>query len=248
MTLSYDGTAYAGWQVQPGLPTVQGKLEEALQRIVGAQVRVVASGRTDAGVHARAQVAGFRCETRLTPDTLRRAINANIPDDIYVSEMHAASDDFHAIRDAVAKRYRYVIQDGPQRDLFARFTVWHVKYPLEVPRMQAGASYLLGQHDFKSFETTGAPRRTSVRTIQEITVQRLDHHHLQPLAVEIAADGFLYNMVRNIVGSLVLVGRGEQPPEWIARVLAARDRTQAGPTAPAIGLMLLQVTYPGDAT
>jgi tRNA pseudouridine38-40 synthase len=245
MTLAYDGTAYAGWQVQPGLPTIQGALEDALQRIVGARVRVVASGRTDAGVHALAQVAGFRCETRLTPDTLRRAINANTPDDIYVSELCAAPDDFHAIRDAVAKRYRYVIQDGPQRDVFARSTAWQLPGVLDVPPMQAGARYLVGQHDFRSFETAGAPRRSSVRTVHALDVHRLDHHYLQPLAIEVEADGFLYNMVRNIVGSLVLVGRGEQPPDWIARVLAARDRTQAGPTAPALGLTLVNVQYGG---
>ncbi len=243
MTLAYDGTAYAGWQVQPGLPTVQGALEAALQRIVGGPVRVVASGRTDAGVHALAQVAGFRCQTRLAPDTLRRAINANTPDDIYVSELCLVSGDFHAIRDAISKRYRYVIQDGPQRDVFARATAWQLAYVLDPPSMQAGARHLVGRHDFRSFETAGAPRRSTIRTVQEIAIGRLVHQHLQPLAIEIEADGFLYNMVRNIVGSLVLVGRGEQPPDWIARVLAARDRTQAGPTAPAAGLTLLHVRY-----
>ena len=243
MTLAYDGTAYAGWQVQPGLATVQGMLEEALERIVGARVRVVASGRTDAGVHALAQVAGFRCVTRLTPEVLRRAINANTPDDIYVSELCDAPDEFHAIRDAVAKRYRYVIQDGPHRDLFSRSTSWQMHGVLDVPQMQAGARYLTGQHDFRSFETAGAPRRTSIRTVHEIRLERFARHQLQPLAIEVEADGFLYNMVRNIVGSLVLVGRGERPPDWIAQVLAAHDRTQAGPTAPACGLMLWSVTY-----
>jgi len=243
ITLAYDGTAYAGWQVQPGVPTVQGTVEQALERIVGAPVRVVASGRTDAGVHARAQVAGFRCATRLPPDTLRRALNANIPADIYVSELCVAPESFHAIRDAVAKRYRYVIQDGPLRDVFSRTTAWQLGYRLDVPRMQSAAQFLVGKHDFRSFETAGAPRRTSIRTVHELAVMRLAHQHLEPVAIEVEADGFLYNMVRNIVGSLVLVGRGTQEPAWISEVLAAQDRTRAGATAPAEGLMLLYVRY-----
>jgi tRNA pseudouridine38-40 synthase len=243
MILAYDGTAYAGWQFQPGLPTIQGTLEEALQRIVGTRVRVVGSGRTDAGVHALAQVASFRCDTRLSVDVLRRAINANTPEDIHVSDVCVAPDAFHAIRDAVVKRYRYVIQDGPHRDVFSRSTAWHVTYVLDVPRMQAGARHLVGRHDFRSFETAGAPRRTSIRTIHEIRLERFARHALQPLAIEVEADGFLYNMVRNIVGSLVVVGRGDQSPDWISQVLAAQDRGQAGSTAPARGLMLLNVRY-----
>ncbi|MHB0955653.1 MAG: tRNA pseudouridine(38-40) synthase TruA [Pirellulaceae bacterium] len=243
ITLAYDGTAYAGWQFQPGLPTIQGTLEEALQRIVGASIRITASGRTDAGVHAQAQVASFRCDTRLTPEVLRRALNAHTPPDIHVSEVRWAPDEFHARRDAVGKRYRYVIQDGPGRDVFCRTTAWHMPRVLDVPRMQAGAAFLVGRHDFRSFEAAGAPRRTSVRTIQDLHLERFERHALQPLAIDVEADGFLYNMVRNIVGSLVVVGRGDEPPDWIGRVLAAQDRSCAGPTAPACGLMLLYVRY-----
>ena len=144
ITLAYDGTAYAGWQLQPSVPTIQGTLEQALQRIVGVPVRVAASGRTDAGVHALGQVASFQCDTRLTPEVLRRALNANTPPDIFVSEVRLAPDRFHATRDAVSKRYRYVIQDGPQRDVFSRTTAWHVPEVLDVPRMQAGAQWLVG--------------------------------------------------------------------------------------------------------
>jgi tRNA pseudouridine38-40 synthase len=242
--LAYDGTAYAGWQLQPRVPTIQGTLEEALQRVVGRPVRIAASGRTDAGVHALGQVASFRCDTQLTPEVLRRALNANTPPDIDVSEVRLAPDQFHATRDAVAKRYRYVIQDGPHRDVFSRTTAWHLPKVLDVPRMQAGAALLVGRHDFQSFEAAGAPRKTSVRTIHELQITRFERQVWQPLAIDVEADGFLYNMVRNIVGSLVLVGRGVQPPEWIGRVLAAFDRTCAGPTAPAHGLTLLHVRYP----
>ncbi len=247
MTLAYEGTAYCGWQLQPGKATVQGTLEEALQRIVGSRVQVTGSGRTDAGVHALGQVASFRCATRLGPDVLRRAINANTPDDIFVREITEAALDFHAIRCATAKRYRYQIQEGVHRDLFSRAFCWYVPQTLDVERMSQGAEHLLGTHDFRSFEAAGAPRKTSVRTVRELTVQRVSHDHSERMVIEIEANGFLYNMVRNIVGSLVMVGRGERSAEWMRSVLAGLDRSAAGPTAPAHGLTLLLVRY-GELT
>ncbi len=243
MTLAYDGTDYCGWQVQPGVLTIQGVLEAALQRIVGLPVRVIGSGRTDSGVHARGQVASFRCTTRLTPDTLCRALNAHTPDDIHVREVCQAPEDFHAIRSAVAKRYRYVIQDGPIRDLFERAYSWYLPRMLDVDAMRRGSVFLLGEHDFRSFEAAGAPRKTSVRRVHELTLVRTEQDQIGRIVIEIEANGFLYNMVRNIVGSLVLVGRGERPAGWIETVLEARDRAAAGPTAPACGLTLLLVRY-----
>ncbi|MCU0959612.1 MAG: tRNA pseudouridine(38-40) synthase TruA [Pirellulaceae bacterium] len=243
LTLAYDGTAYAGWQVQPGARTIQGTLEQALARIVGAAVRVTGSGRTDAGVHALGQVASFNCDTHLSPDDLCRALNACTPPDVWIRSLHVAPAGFHARRDAVAKRYRYVLQTGPQRDVFCRHLVWHLPRALDVARMRTAAADLVGCHDFRSFEAAGAPRQTSVRTIHALTLEPYRCHEIPSLAVEVEADGFLYNMVRNIVGSLVLVGRGEQPPEWLRDVLAARDRKLAGPTAPAQGLLLLHVSY-----
>ncbi len=244
MTLAYDGTAYCGWQFQPGARTVQGVLEAALLQIVGSPVRIVGSGRTDAGVHAVGQVASFRCCTRLTPEVFCRALNANTPDDIYVRQVCVAADDFHAIRCAVAKRYRYVIQDGANRDLFLRAYSWYVPQPLDVDGLTTAATYLVGKHDFRSFEAAGAPRKTSVRTVSELSVQRVSRDATESIVIEIEANGFLYNMVRNIVGSLVLVGRGERPARWIQTVLEAQDRALAGPTAPACGLTLLLVRYP----
>lgn len=244
LTLAYDGTAYAGWQVQAGAPTVQGTLEAALARIVGAPVRVTGSGRTDAGVHALGQVASFACDTRLSPSELRRALDACTPADICIHAIEPAPDGFHALRDAVAKRYRYALQTGPQRDVFCRHLVWHLREDLDLEGMQSAARCLVGRHDFRSFEAAGAPRRTSVRTIHQLTFEPYSCHGVPSLAIEVEADGFLYNMVRNIVGSLVLVGQGRREPAWLREVRDARDRARAGPTAPPQGLMLVRVTYP----
>lgn len=243
LTLSYDGTAYAGWQVQAQDRTIQGELERALRTILGTPVRAVASGRTDAGVHALAQVVSFACETRLGTGTLRKALNANLPRDLAVLDIQEAPPGFHAIRDAVRKRYRYVIQDGPTRDVFLRAYAWQISQRLDVAAMRTAAATLLGTHDFSSFETAGSARVTSVRTITELQVQRCSGGQSDRIAIEIEADGFLYNMVRNIVGTLVAVGRGKQPPQWVAQVLTAKDRKRAGVTAPPQGLFLVQVDY-----
>lgn len=246
ITLAYDGTAYAGWQYQPDVATIQGTVEQALRKIVGSLARISGSGRTDAGVHAWGQVASFRCDTRLSPEILCRALNAHLPGDIHIRAARQVPDRFHATRDAISKRYVYRIQDGPERDLFARTITWHIPRRLDLAAMQEAARCLVGRHDFRSFEAVGAPRKTSVRTILELSLQRVPRGDLNPLEIAVEADGFLYNMVRNIVGSLVLVGKGEQPPEWLSQVLAAMDRSHAGPTAPALGLTLWCVRYPED--
>jgi tRNA pseudouridine38-40 synthase len=243
LTLSYDGTAYAGWQVQADARSIQAELEAALRQVTGESLRAVASGRTDAGVHALGQVVSFTSRTHLPPDVLRKALDANLPRDIVVREVCEAPAGFHAIRDALRKRYRYVVQDGPIRDVFSRAYAWCFPQRLEVPAMQAAAAVLLGRHDFSSFEAAGSPRASSVRTIYELTVERRAGDFLDRIVVEVEADGFLYNMVRNIVGSLVDVGRGRQPVSWIADVLAAQDRKRAGMTAPPQGLFLLRVDY-----
>jgi len=267
LTLAYDGTAYAGWQVQPGQTTVQGTLEAALQKITGRPVRVLASGRTDAGVHALGQVVGLQTDSHLSADVLRRALNAELPGDIAVIDVVEAPHDFHAIRDAVRKRYCYVIHDGPVRDVFQRRYCWHVSTPLDVEAMHRAAQSLLGKHDFSSFETAGAKRESSVRTVFDISVARekgvrtiysenrsdpfsspiYSENRSDPfssrIVVEVEANGFLYNMVRAIVGTLVEVGRGAQPESWITEVLQATNRSAAGPTAPPQGLFLVKVDY-----
>jgi len=243
LTLSYDGTAYVGWQVQDNGRTIQAELEAALRRITGEAIRAVASGRTDAGVHALGQVVSFHSDTRLAPEVLCKALNANLPQDIVVREVREAPAGFHAIRDAVRKRYRYVVQDGPIRDAFSRMYAWHFVHILDVPAMRAAAQLLLGKHDFSSFEASGSPRVSSVRMIHDLTVERRTGDFLERVVFEVEADGFLYNMVRNLVGSLVEVGRGRREPDWIGQVLAARDRKLAGATAPPQGLFLVNVDY-----
>jgi tRNA pseudouridine38-40 synthase len=243
LVLSYDGTAYGGWQRQANAPTIQAELERALAKIVGQPVRAVASSRTDAGVHALGQLVSFACETRLEADVLRRALNANLPRDIVVREVGDAPPGFHAIRDTVRKRYRYIVQDGPMPDAFARAYSWFVPQRLDVPAMQAAAAALIGTHDFRSFESAGSPRESSVRTVSDLAVRRQAGEFLDRVVIEIQADGFLYNMVRNIVGTLVQVGRHRECIGWVAEVLAARDRTRAGMCAPPQGLFLVEVDW-----
>ena len=243
LTLAYDGTAYAGWQIQPDARTIQEELESALNRVTSERIRTVASGRTDAGVHALGQVASFSSQTALSTDVLRKAIDANMPRDIVVRKVEEAPRSFHAIRDVVRKRYRYVIQDGPICDVFAQRHAWHIPQSLDAAAMQAASGTLVGTHDFKSFEASGSPRATSVRTITDLTVQPRAGDFLDRIVIEVEADGFLYNMVRIIVGSLAEVGRGKQPPTWIAEVLQAKNRKVAGMTAPSQGLFLVNVEY-----
>jgi tRNA pseudouridine38-40 synthase len=243
LVLAYDGTNYSGWQAQQGHVTLQGTLETALARITGETFRVSGSGRTDAGVHAEGQVVSFRSETPLAPGVLQRALNAELPRDMAVLEASHAADDFHARRSARRKRYRYQLEDGPVRHVFERQYVWHFRTRLDDGAMHRAAQTLVGTHDFSSFETSGSPRESSVRTVFQIGVARGQGRGADRLDLEIEADGFLYNMVRAIVGTLVVVGRGERDEAWAAQVLAACDRKQAGQTAPPQGLFLVSVDY-----
>ena len=172
LTIAYDGTDYAGWQVQPGQPTIQAALETAILSVTGESIRAVASGRTDAGVHALAQVVSIASATQLPADVLCRALDANTPRDIAVLEVHEAPAGFHAIRDAIGKRYRYLIVDHPQRDVIARRYAWQVHSRLDVDLLRRAAAPLVGKHDFSSFEAAGAERATSVRTVREILLER----------------------------------------------------------------------------
>ena len=252
LTLAYDGTAYCGWQVQVGQPTIQGTIEAALLKLTGQAVRITASGRTDSGVHALGQVASFSAECRFTADEMRTALNAILPDDMAVLAACEMPATFDPIRHARRKRYRYVIQDGRVRDVFARRYCWHITTGrLDVEAMRRAAAPLVGRHDFASFETSGSERATSLRTVFELELERGRGGRSQQgtdeaaneIVLEIEADGFLYNMVRVIVGTLVEVGRGVQDEAWPARTLAACDRRAAGPTAPPEGLFLVRVQY-----
>lgn len=260
LTLAYDGADFAGWQRQPGQRTVQGVLETALARITGVAVQAQGSGRTDSGVHALGQVVSFQTNATLAPEVFARALNAELPADVLVLHGEEASLQFHARYDAVGKRYRYVLHDGPWRDLFWRRYRWHCRQALDVERMHRSAQALVGEHDFRSFESNWPNRESSVRTITDISITRgagkggatgcpvaeklFAPFSDETVTLEVAADGFLYNMVRTIVGTLFEVGRGNRPANWPAEVLAAQDRNRAGQTAPAHGLYLLRVEYP----
>ncbi|MBM4004035.1 MAG: tRNA pseudouridine(38-40) synthase TruA [Planctomycetes bacterium] len=244
LTLAYDGLDFFGWQWQPGCRTVQAVMQDAIQAVTGQRVTAVASGRTDAGVHARGQVVSFDCATRLPVNEFQKALNANLPDDVFVLELVDAPSGFHATRDAVRKRYIYVIQDGPRHDVFCRGFAWYLRRPLDAERMQRAALSLIGTHDFLSFQTSGSERKCTRRTICELSVERSWMETSSRVMIGITADGFLYNMVRNIVGTLVEVGRGRRPEHWPAEVLAARDRRAAGQTAPPQGLFLDRVEFP----
>ena len=245
-TVAYDGTDFFGWQYQKDRRTVQLVFEQALERIVGRPIRVVASGRTDAGVHAIGQVVSFAAATRLDPPTLQRALNAHLPSDVAVRALEVAPDGFHAVRDAVSKCYRYILQDGTPFDLFRRRYAWQVPWRLDERLMAEGGRYLVGEHDFAAYQTSGSRRVSTIRHVTRIEVARRPGSPWDWIEIEIEANGFLYNMVRNIVGTLMLVGRGDYRPPWTADVLASRDRRQAGPTAPPQGLFLVSVRYRDD--
>jgi tRNA pseudouridine38-40 synthase len=244
LTLAYDGTAYSGWQFQPDKPTVQGTFEATWQQLTQESLRVTAAGRTDAGVHALGQVVGVATETHLTNAILQRGLNALLPEDIRVLVIDDAREGFHATYDAVGKTYEYHIDNTPAWQLpFDRHYAWHCPQPLDADAMHKSGQGLLGRHDFSSFETAGSERPDSIRTIHELNVCRGDADREDYITIDVHGDGFLYNMVRTIVGTLVEVGAGKRDTNWPAEVLAARDRRKAGQTAPPHGLFLVRVEY-----
>ncbi|QDU36528.1 tRNA pseudouridine synthase A [Maioricimonas rarisocia] len=262
LTLAYDGTDYAGWQVQPDAPTVQQQLEAAIHALSGQQVRVLSAGRTDAGVHAFGQVANFRIESTIPPEKWQPALQSKLPHNIVVRESREVDMEFHATYSAQSKRYRYVIMNRRLDDPFLRRYCWKIDQPLDAGAMHQAAQALLGKHDFRCFESHWPNKATSVRTILDVSVQRLSGWPAwspQPIAatsaesdgefivLEIEADGFLYNMVRAITGTLVEVGRGKWPVDVMRDIVEAGERGKAGPTAPPQGLALVCVNYGGSA-
>jgi tRNA pseudouridine38-40 synthase len=239
LTLSYDGTDFNGWQTQPGYRTVQETLEQAIATLAGERIRVNASGRTDAGVHAIGQVVNFYSQTRHPPEVLVRAINGHLPPDVVVTEAVDMPEAFDANRDARGKLYRYVIHDGPVPSPFRRRYACQSRHKLDVRAMGEAAEPLRGRHDFRSFETDWPNRMSSVRTITHLAINRMAGW----IWIDVEADGFLYNMVRSIAGTLMNVGRGYWPVSKVSEILLAEDRKQAGPTAPARGLFLMRVVY-----
>ena len=278
LELCYDGTEYSGWQRQPAQPevrTVQGELERATAEIIREQVSISGSGRTDAGVHALCQVAAFSCETSLSPEILTKAINAQLPSDIRIWRTTEVPMEFHPLKNIARKRYRYLMSDTRPFFPFFRNHVWFSLKKLDLAAMRQAADYLSGRHDFSAFETVGSPRKTSVRTIFDVRLDRIPacfpwvipvrerekdnssdgrmpsvsgpfFPETSFIVLEVEADGFLYNMVRAIAGTLSLFGgrrKGFEDPKNMQAIIESCDRDQAGPTAPPFGLYMIDVQY-----
>ena len=248
LVLSYDGTDFRGWQVQPGLPTIQGVLAEAIVKITGEAIVPQASGRTDSGVHALAQVAHFATTSSIPSGNIRKALNSCLPDSIRILSADEAPADFHARRSATAKSYRYRLYIGEICPPFLAKYVTHNPYPLDFDAMAKAAAMIVGEHDFTSFAAVDPEKRaqeddaglpSNIRTVFSSTWQA----HENELIYTVRGNGFLHHMVRNLVGTFLLVGKGSIPPEEVRSILEKRSRTAAGPTAPPQGLYLVSVEY-----
>jgi len=240
--IEYDGTDFSGWQRLSHGDTIQSRVEQALSFVAAHPVEVTCAGRTDAGVHARCQVVHFDTDAQRSERSWVLGTNSRLPASVALRWARPVAADFHARFGARARRYRYVILNRPMRAaLEARYVTWE-RVPLDAVRMHGAAQALIGERDFSAFRTIACQARTPMRNVHEVTVRRDGEH----VIVEIQANAFLHHMVRNIVGSLLPVGRGEREPGWIAQLLAGRDRAQAGPTAPPHGLVFLGPRYPAD--
>jgi tRNA pseudouridine38-40 synthase len=239
LTISYDGVDYSGWQYQPGKRTIQGQLQQALGELTGLYIKVSGASRTDAGVSALAQVANIIIDSPIPTANLPKAINDRLRKDIVVTEAVEVAQEFDASVSAVCKCYRYAIFTGRKRNVLKTRNCWHRPGKLDVAAMDAASKMLIGTYDFKSFAAAADRRDNSVRTISRCDVIPEEKW----VYIELEADRFLYNMVRNIVGTLVEIGRGRWKPEKITEIIEARDRTAAGPIAPPYGLCLMWIKY-----
>jgi len=242
LTIEYDGTPYVGWQRQQNGPSVQAAMEAAILAFTGESVSVKGAGRTDAGVHARGQVALFRTEKPIPLHGIRRGLNSLLPDSIAVRDAAEVPEDFHPRFSATGKHYRYTILARAERSPRWRDRAWHHPDPLDVHAMHDAARALIGEHDFSAFRAAGCTAKTTMRRVDSITFTRL---HPDLLEVDIRGNAFLRMMVRIVVGTLTEVGTGKRKPTEVAEILASRDRTRAGITAPAHGLELIEVRYDG---
>lgn len=240
LTIEYDGTNYHGWQRQADDRTIQGQIESALLTMTRQKITLIGSGRTDAGVHAIAQTANFHCNTQISPQAFQRGLNSLLPGDIVIRRCTAIPGDFHARYDVKSKVYQYTIFNSQLPAALGRQYHWWLRTPMDLEAMQAASHLLLGRQDFKSFEAAGSPRS---HTIRHVTAASWSVEPPQFLRFSIQADGFLRCMVRNIVGTLVEVGRGKMTPGLVHTILEGHNRAKAGATAPPQGLCLIQVNY-----
>lgn len=240
LTLSYDGTAYAGWQWQENAVAVQQRLEEGLEKLIGQSIRVTGASRTDAGVHALGQRAHFDTFSRIPPEKYPFALNTCLPTDIRVLEGRQVPGDFHARFDARGKRYTYRIHNCPHASALLRNLTAHVPQKLNVPRMQQSLQCLLGQHDFAAFQASGGTAKTTVRTLTDVHLSQEGSE----LTLTVCGNAFLYNMVRIIAGTMLDIGMGRLPEDAFQQALDTGDRLRLGVTAPACGLELTEIFYP----
>ena len=240
LVIEYDGTHYHGWQRQTEDRSIQGEIETALSTMTREKITLIGSGRTDAGVHATAQTANFHCETRLSPEAFHNGLNRLLPEDIVIRSCVRVSPEFHARYDVKSKIYEYTIFNHPQPTAIGRQYHWWLRAPLDIKTMQRAAKQIIGEYDFKAFEAAGSPRAHTVRNVMAADWTVEAPHKLR---FRVQANGFLRYMVRNLVGTLIEIGRGKIGPGQMESILASRDRGQAAPTAPPQGLCLVQVNY-----
>ncbi len=239
LTLTYDGTAFAGFQVQKNARTVQSAIQDAIEAIYGSRLPVVGCSRTDAGVHARDYKLTYHADDRLMPERIPTALNAHLPEDIAVKDACIVPDDFHVRHDVYEKEYEYVICNAPYRDPFSVHHALHYRRPIDAERLHNAAQAFLGTHDFRAFMASGSDIADTTRTVRSVSVTRNGDF----LYLRIAADGFLYNMVRIFVGTMLAVSEGKIAPDAIPAIIASCDRKKAGITVPAHGLYLNRVAF-----
>lgn len=248
--LAYDGSNYAGWQrlgVKTGKSSIQSIVEQGLTAYLGEDIKVIGSGRTDAGVHALGQTANFRCFSCQSPADIKTAVNAMLPEDIKILHAKEMDQSFHSRYSAMAKTYEYRILQGEVQSVFTRKYVYHVTEDLELSAMEKAAGFFLGTHDFKAFSTDRKDGKSTVRTVEAIKIcthqKSAGRNPCFEVRISITGDGFLYNMVRIIIGTLIEIGKGIRQPEEVLHIFETKDRGAAGVTVSSQGLFLMEVRY-----
>ncbi len=239
LIVAYDGTKYCGWQIQPNNVTVEGVINEKLSELLGEEITVIGASRTDSGVHALGNVAIFDTDTKIPGEKIALALNQRLPEDIRIQLSEEVSEDFHPRYADSEKTYEYKILNRRIPDPTKRYYTHFLYIPLNVEKMKEVANHIVGEHDFASFCSAGSQVQTTVRTVYELNVEKAD----DVITIRIRGNGFLYNMVRIIAGTLIQVGSGVYPPEYVKEIIKTHDRNAAGPTAPAKGLTLVKIEY-----
>lgn len=239
LTIEYDGREYHGWQKQPNRLNIQGEIEQAIQKVTGKTVELIGSGRTDAGVHAFGQVANFKIDSDFPIEKMAVAINSQLKRSIRIQKAEEVEESFHSRYHCHQKTYAYIIDNSEQGSAIYRNLTYHIPQPLDLEAMQKAATFLKGEHDFTSFKSSGTSSKSSVRTIYEAKVLK----EQERIVIMLTGNGFLYNMVRIIAGTLVEVGLGSKQPEEIQNIILQKNRQLAGKTLPAHGLYLMKVEY-----